>query len=410
MELIEFLTPNARMEGKWWDIRKGYGLSQSNSYGEGVGRLFWVLKVTADDGVWGLMMGRRPTGSYGAGLTGDGLNVGQDFGDPTFFEGLRDSYAKAFAALPGYDPMDYEHTLIGLYSAGLNGSIADALLDAKCRRAGLPIHQMAAGTGRRKVMAYASSFCDMGTPDEYADHAWDCLQMGYRGYKIHTYRCLDPSTMRPAGRNTASPDWDVMVCEAVRRKVGDGMRLMLDPDGIYPTLEDAVRVGRRLTDLGFHWYEAPMNERDRPERYGDLRKAVGVPLCGPENVPGGYKARVEWHKNGWTDMLRPGGGYHDVLKTAGYAQAVGLRCEVHGGGYMAAHAIASFPEEVTGMYEQLLVQPGHSEFAVEDVDGLEPRVEGGFMEVPMRPGIGYNPELWGYAEDNALRRFTAEAP
>jgi len=50
LEYQEFLTPPPKMEGKWWEIRKGYGLSQSNSYGEGVGRIFYGVRITADNG------------------------------------------------------------------------------------------------------------------------------------------------------------------------------------------------------------------------------------------------------------------------------------------------------------------------------------------------------------------------
>ncbi|MCL2665455.1 MAG: hypothetical protein FWE82_07575 [Defluviitaleaceae bacterium] len=409
IEIHEFVTPLAKMEGKWWDIRKGYGLSQSNSYGEGVGRLFWALKLTADNGCEGLMAGRVPTGSYGSGLVGNDLNKGQDFNDTKMFDWLCSSFGEAFDAVAEYNIFDTEQILCELYESGKNGGISEALLDLKGNYAGLPIHQMAGGMGRKKIKAYASSFCDMGTPDEYADHAQDCYDMGYRGYKIHPYRCLNPATMKPAGKNTAFPDWDIEICRAVKNKMGDKMKLMLDPDGIYPTLEDAIRVGRELEKLGFYWYEAPIIEREQPERYGELRKAVKVPMCGPENAWGGFKTRVLWHQNGWTDILRPGGGFTDIIKTATYAQAVDARCEIHGGGFIAAQSIAIFPESVTEFYEQLLVQPGHSEFGIEEVAGSEPAFENGFFLVPQTPGAGWGADLWPYAASNSLRHFEKTA-
>jgi L-alanine-DL-glutamate epimerase-like enolase superfamily enzyme len=397
------------MEGKWWDVRKKYGLSQSNSYGEGVGRLFYGVKITADNGCEGYMFGRAPTGSYGSGrAVGFELNREQDINDTAFFESNRQSFIKTWEALKQYDPMNTEQIWFGLWSSGCNGSVAEALWDLKARFVGLPLHQLIGGTGRKRVKAYASSFCDMGTPDEYAEHAQDCYVMGYRAYKIHPYRCLNPATMKPAGANTAFPEWDIEICRAVRAKVGDKMELMLDPDGIYKTLEDAITVGRELKKLNFKWYEAPITERENWENYGKLRAAVNVPLCGPENAGGGNKVRILWHNNGWSDILRAGGGFIDLVGLGAYAREAGLKCEVHGGGWMAINAIACFSEEVMEYYEQLLVQPGHSEFSLEYIEGGSPLFENGEIIVPTEPGAGYGPHHWPYAEENSLRSFVLE--
>ena len=272
----------------------------------------------------------------------------------------------------------------------------------------MPIHQMVRGLGRKRVKAYASSFCDMGTPEQYGEHAQDCYDMGYRAYKIHPYRCLNPATMKPAGANTAFPEWDIEICRAVRAKVGDKMELMLDPDGVYKTVEDAIMVGKELEKLNFKWYEAPIIEWENPENYGILKAALKVPFCGPENAPGGLKTRVLWHNNGWTDIIRAGGGFTGILEIATYAKAVGKKCEVHGGGWVAINAIACFPEDVIEYYEQLLVQPGHSEFSLEYIEGDGPVFENGYIIVPTEPGLGYGPNHWPYAVENSLRSFTLE--
>ena len=406
-EFHEFLTPPAKMEGKWWEIRKGYGLSQTNSYGEAVGRLFYGIKITADDGCEGFLFGRVPTGSYGAGnLEGNLLITEQDINDTGFFDRQRRSCMNTWDALKKYDPMNTEQIWHGLRSAGLDCSITEALWDLKARFAGLPLHQLVGGAGRTRVRAYASTFCDIGTPDQYAEHAMDCYKMGYRAYKIHPYRCLNPAIMKPAGGNTAFPHYDIEICQAVKAKIGDRMELMLDPDGIYKTEEDAIMVGRELKKLGFKWYEAPMDERENPEKYAMIRSESGVPMCGPENAPGGYKTRALWHQNGWTDTIRPEGGFIDIIKTMSYAQVCGSKCEVHGGGWIAINAIAAFPEDVVEYYEQLLVEPGQSEFTPTGIENNEPRFENGEIIVPMEPGVGYGKNYWPFVLENSLRSFT----
>jgi L-alanine-DL-glutamate epimerase-like enolase superfamily enzyme len=402
------------MEGKWWEIRKKYGLSQSNSYGEGVGRIFYGVKITADNGCEGLMFGRLPTGSYGSGTAaGTELSKEQNIDDTAFFESKKQGLSKSWEMFGQnqYDLMDIEFIAHKLWSTGCDGSVADALCDLKGKFAGLPFHQLIGGSGmgRRRVKAYASTFCDIGTPDEYAEHAQDCYDMGYRAYKIHPYRCLNPgNNMKPAGQNTAFPEWDIEICRAVRAKVGDKMELMLDPDGIYKTLDDAIMVGKELEKLNFKWYEAPISERENWENYGKLKAVLKVPFCGPENAGGGNRTRVLWYENGWTDILRAAGGISNILELASYARIFGLKCEVHGGGWNAIHAIAAVPENTIEYYEQLLVQPGHSEFSLEHIEGDGPHFENGEIIVPMEPGIGYSPRHWPYAAERSLRSFTLE--
>lgn len=409
-EYHEFISP-PKMEGKWWEIRKGYGLSQSNSYGEAVGRIFWGVKITSDNGYSGLMFGRKPTGSYGSGTaTGNVLHPEQDLNDTSFFEANRQSFTKTWDVLHQFDPMNTEEIGNKIWGLGGNGGVAAALADMKAKIAGMPFHQMVCGFGRKRVKAYASSFCDIGTPEQYGEHAQDCYDLGYRAYKIHPYRCLNPATMKPAGQNTAFPEWDIEICRAVRAKLGDKMELMLDPDGVYKTVDDAIMVGKELEKLNFKWYEAPIIEWKDPENYGILKAALpDLQFCGPENAPGGLQARVLWHNNGWCDIIRAGGGFHGICEIATYAKAVGRKCEVHGGGLTAINAIACFPEDVIEYYEQLLVQPGHSEFGLDYIEGGDaPKFDNGEIIAPTEPGFGYGPNHWSYAVENSVRSFTLE--
>ena len=57
--------------------------------------------------------------------------------------------------------------------------------------AGLPVYKLLGGA-REKVKAYASSFNNLGSPDEYAAHAAECQRQGYRAYKIHPYHYWNP--------------------------------------------------------------------------------------------------------------------------------------------------------------------------------------------------------------------------
>ncbi len=405
LEAHEAVKPPRDLSGRWWEIRRKYGLTETASYGETIGRLMFALKITTDDGLEGVHYGGGGvhSGSYGmGGLTGDRLDLEQDITDGSAFARRTEHLRTAWERARGEDLLNTEKLLSG--GAGI---LEPCLWDLKSKRAGLPIHQLCGGAGREWIKAYASSYTDVGAPVEYADHAEACLEMGYPAYKIHTYRCLDPKTMTLAGRNLSSPDGDIAVCRAVRERVGDRMELMLDPDTAY-TLEEAVRVGKALEELDFKWFEAPMNERDRPELYAELRQRVDVPICGPESVPGSFYARAEWLNNGWIDMLRPGGGFSEMLKTMALAQANRIQCETHGGGYTKVQAIATYPEHVSEYYEMFLITPGIEHIGFWFVEGGDPIFENGSVRVPREPGMGYPDALWDYAVEHSVRSFVLE--
>ena len=61
--------------------------------------------------------------------------------------------------------------------------------------------------------------------------------MGYPAFKIHMWQ-------------DSNIDRQIATVEAVGKRVGDKMDLMLDPGCIYDTFADAWKVGRALDDWG----------------------------------------------------------------------------------------------------------------------------------------------------------------
>src|SRR5258706_471373 len=118
------------------------------------------------------------------------------------------------------------------------------LWDPAGKIAGLPLHRLL-GSYRDSVPAYASSAV-LASKEAYAEEAVSYREAGWSAYKIHPP--TDPAT-------------DIQVCEAVRRAVGDGYTVMLDSTWAYQYPE-ALRVGRVVEALGFHWYEDPLADDD----------------------------------------------------------------------------------------------------------------------------------------------------
>ncbi|OBI47783.1 enolase C-terminal domain-like protein [Mycobacterium sp. E787] len=357
-----------------------------------------VTKVLTDEGVEGYYFGGHFHGDQDGLLPGDQALITQ------FLSPL----------LAGQDPFDRVEIWRQLWAAKLPENVCSvidlALWDLAGRLAGLPVRKLLGGA-RDRVKAYASSFNNLGSPDEYAAHAVECQRQGYRAYKIHPYHYWNPATRQPALPRPSYVDWDVRVCREVRAAVGDEMVLMFDPWGTYHTYSDALRVGRELERLGFYWYEHPMPEH-RVEAYVKLADELEIPICSPEIAEGGIDTRADWILRKASDISRIDvlrGGITGVMKLAGMCEAVGMRCELHMSGFGNLQVLGATSEDVCEYYERGLLGPGvRYDAAPPYLDApCDPLGPDGFVELPQAPGLGYLIR-WDYIDAHRLPVSTAE--
>ncbi len=171
---------------------------------------------------------------------------------------------------------------------------------------------------RESVPAYASSAVLPSAP-AYAEEAAKFKSQGWLAYKIH------PPT---------DPQLDIEVCRAVRKAVGDGFTLMLDGSWAYQYPE-ALRVGKAIEELGYHWYEDPLADDDL-YTYVKLKQQLHIPILATEYSPGGFTAFAPWITAHATDFLRGDvavkAGITSLVKTAHLAEAFHMNLEVHHGG------------------------------------------------------------------------------
>ena len=235
-----------------------------------------ITKISTDEGVCGYN-----TGGMGG-----------------YFGGVFPSEVAAMIKdlLVGEDPLSREHLWNLMrdnhnFHESLIGNLDCALWDLAGRYAGMSVSQLM-GKAREKVRAYASTFPNIGGPDDYAKFALECKAQGYTAFKVHAYIYWNPITNQPAPRRPAFPKQDIEVCEAVRDAVGDDMTLMLDPWGIY-TLDESIYVGRELEKLGYYFLEHPMHEF-RVEPYRRLCNELDIAVCAPEHATWMHYSRAEW--------------------------------------------------------------------------------------------------------------------
>jgi L-alanine-DL-glutamate epimerase-like enolase superfamily enzyme len=258
-------------------------------------------------------------------------------------------------------------------SAGVRaiGAVDVALWDLLGKAIGQPIHRLL-GTYREAVPAYASSAV-LPSAAAYAEEAVRHKEYGWAAYKIHP-----PTQWRE----------DIKVCEAVRKAVGD-YTIMLDSTWSYD-YPAAVRVGRAVEEMGFHWYEDPLHDQDIYS-YVKLKQQLSIPILATEYPITGLESYQPWIMLQATDLLRGDvavkGGITTLVKTAHLAEAFRMNYEVHHGGNSLnnvanLHVIASLRN--TEFFEVLLPD-GAQKYGLEQdiVVGRD-----GMVHVPGGPGLG----------------------
>ncbi|HKF78732.1 MAG TPA: enolase C-terminal domain-like protein [Candidatus Dormibacteraeota bacterium] len=198
-----------------------------------------------------------------------------------------------------------------------------ALWDLAGRAAGLPVYHLL-GALRDSVTAYASSQT-YATVAEFQRQAEAWLERGFRAIKLHVW---------------GDPGRDVELCAAIRRQVGPDVALMVDAVGSY-NLTDAIRVGRRLEELGYEWFEMPLRDQ-HIEAYRRLAAALDIPVTSGEVHTYTFQEAANYLASGAWDIVRIdagiSGGITATRKAASLAEAMGMRCEIHSFGYTLAQA------------------------------------------------------------------------
>lgn len=339
-----------------------------------------LTTIETDEGVTGRYLGGQGHGDQ------DGLDV--------INQGIIEGRIRQM--LVGQDPFDRElfwHWMwVAKIPENIMGVIDMALWDLAGNHANMPVHKLLGGY-RTKVKAYASTYPNMGSVQNYAEHAIACRDRGYQAYKIHPYYFWNPETEEAVPGRPSHIKYDIEVINAVADAVGGDMVLMYDPWGTYHTYEDALKVGRELEARGFYWYEHPMPE-ERMTAYEKLSAALEIPILSPEILYGHVFTRADWVKRGAADMSRIDvlrGGITAVKKTIAVCEAYGCRCEVHMSGIGNLNVLGSASEDTCEYYEHGLLAPGVDyERKLDYLESvLDPMDDEGYVHLSDRPGLGY---------------------
>jgi L-alanine-DL-glutamate epimerase-like enolase superfamily enzyme len=294
-------------------------------------------------------------------------------------------------ALIGEDPLDHAvlqdrllHSFVKLGPEGaLTGALAAvdiALWDLKGKALGQPIYKLLGGAWRTRLPFYASIGGNgERTLDEVLRVVEARLKEGPAAVKIR----FDNDRTRPdldiAG--------DIAKARAVRRLVGDGLPLAFDANNGYST-GGAIRVGRALEELGYWWFEEPV-QHYHVRAMGEVAQRLDITVSAGEQ---------SYTLSGLADLIAAGvrmvqpdivkmGGITGLMRCAALAQAHGVELVPHQTqptiGHVANLQVAASQLHFTKPCE--LNDPSPRQHAVFE---NPPRPVDGVFHLPSEPGLG----------------------
>ncbi|MEV6815651.1 enolase C-terminal domain-like protein [Micromonospora sp. NPDC051296] len=263
-----------------------------------------------------------------------------------------------------------------------------ALWDIAGKAAGRPVYELL-GAYRDRVPVYITTETQKHAQD-YADIAVKCKEQGLHGVKLHA---------------AATPDKDIEACRATRAAVGDDFTLMLDATSAYDW-HDAVRVGREIEKLGFHWYEDPMRDDD-VAGFVQLCQVLDVPVLMGESTARGPWTFAHYLSQGACDGLRAVGdiigGITGLRKIGALAELHNRRMEPHSYGstlVQAAHLHYILSVRNCEFFE-LPYPRGPLDFGMKDVIEVG---DDGYVRAPTAPGLGYEVD-WDVIDNATTKQF-----
>jgi L-alanine-DL-glutamate epimerase-like enolase superfamily enzyme len=333
----------------------------------------------------------------------------------THWVGTPSSFAQARMLAPhliGRDPDAREQIWddlkreIRAYDHMGHGPLDIALWDLAGKRRDVSVARLLGGF-RQRLPVYASTYHGqdepggLDTPEAFSDYALACKEQGFHGFKIHGWH--DGNVAREV-RNVLG----------VRKAVGDGWRLMIDPACELRTWMDALEVGRACDEAGFFWYEDPYRDSGiSPEGHKRLRERLRTPLLVGEHVRG-IELKTAFILAGGGDMLHVDPEYDmgitGAIKIAHVAEALGLDIQYHACG--PAHRACLAATRNSHLYELALVGPAMPN-AVPPVytcgysDQPQDLGKDGCVPVPDGPGLGVAYD-WAFIERARLEHHVLD--
>ena len=210
---------------------------------------------------------------------------------------------------------------IGIAS-NIASAIDIALHDLVGRSRGLPVYELLGGKVRDRICAYATGLYYV--PSDLEDHTWYDFLEEAQGYVDQGFSGMK---MKVGGLKL---DEDVDRVHALRQKVGQEIRIMVDANEAYDPMT-AIQFAHRIVDADVTWFEEPCSSRAYDENLLVTTQSI-VPTSGGESASTRREV-AQILKKRIFDIIQPEivnvGGITELKLSANMAEAFNVRFVPH---------------------------------------------------------------------------------
>jgi L-alanine-DL-glutamate epimerase-like enolase superfamily enzyme len=293
--------------------------------------------------------------------------------------------------LRGADPLDHAviqdrllHALVKLGPEGaLTGALAAldiALWDLKGKLLDQPVYKLIGGAWRTALPFYASIG---GNGARTVDAVLRAVEQRLKDSPAAVKIRFDND------RTTLDSDipGDIAKARAVRRLVGDAFPLAFDANNGY-SVGGAIRVGRTLEELGYWWFEEPV-QHYHVKAMGEVARKLDITVSAGEQT---------YTLAGIADLIAAGvrmvqpdivkmGGITGLLRCAALAQAHGVELVSHQTQPTIGH-LANMHVVATQLHASKPIELNDPSPRMHAVFADPPVPRGGLFHLPTAPGLG----------------------
>jgi len=243
----------------------------------------WIIEIELQNGIIGIGETNR---SSSKDLIEEAINVftGQDI--------LKLNWRR----LPVTDQRIYEG-----FEAGV--------LDAVGKILHVPVHQLLGGAYRDKVDCMG--WTGRRTPEDAAQKAFEAMQ---RGHKVFKFKCSDDDPVR-------------LWTEEIKKKCGDGIKIVLDPNQRWTNVETTMRLMEGVEKDIMLCLEDPILHAD-VDGFRFLKDNLGIPIFRHISLPYTQDIRdiIAFIKKDAVDGYNFNGGAYNSILLSEIAYLEGKQC------------------------------------------------------------------------------------
>jgi len=257
-----------------------------------------------------------------------------------------------------------------------------ALWDLKGKALGLPVYRLLGGGYRKNIRLYASKvpgITDINDEEEITtlvERLKSLRNEGFTSFKLG---------------GGLGVEVDIHSVKVARETVGTNCKIMLDAGCVYD-LNDALKLGKSLQDLGVEWFEAPLPPNEIHD-YVKLSRKLDVKIA--TDVHPEPSQILKLLSRGGIDVVlsdvTSGGGITVSKRIAELTDLYNVDFSTHTGWHISAIGYAA-SAHLSASVPNLNFQEGRIHFADNPLGNpilkVPLKIENGYLQVPRGSGLG----------------------